>query len=210
MRNLLLLTASALALGAGSAQATVFTSHASDPIGDFVGAVHDADLDLTGIGVAYDDVAQTFLVTATLAATINTRNAGNYVLGVNTGSGANHPFAGVGQPLVQFNQAFVLQKNGTISNAAVTATIDGDGLGFSLLLPVSLLPPTIAGFQPGHYGFNIWSRGAGNALADFAPENQLLAAVPEPAAWAMMIMGFGLTGAVARRRRAAPRFTVPA
>jgi hypothetical protein len=38
---------------------------------------------------------------------------------------------------------------------------------------------------------------AGSALLNDRPNT-----VPEPAAWAMLIMGFGLTGAAMRRRRA--------
>ncbi|WP_394760657.1 PEPxxWA-CTERM sorting domain-containing protein [Phenylobacterium sp.] len=209
MRNLFFLTAAVLALGAGAARATTFTGSAIDPVGDFLtGAVHDADLDLTGMTVTYDDVAQTFLVSATLAGPINTGNPGNYVLGVNTGSGAIHPFTGVGQPDVRFNQAFVLQKTGAVNNAAVIATLSGSG--FSLLIQLATLPATVAGFQPGDYGFNIWSRGPGNQLVDFAPENRMLAAVPEPATWAMMIMGFGLAGGALRRRRMQGRLGVPA
>ena len=211
MRNLLLLSAAVLALGAGAARATTFTGFASDPVGDFLpGASHDTDLDLTSMTVTYDDVAQTFLVSATLAGPINTDNdfPGNYVLGVNTGSGAIHPFAGVGQPDVRFNQAFVLQKSGAVNNASIIATMMGSG--FSLLIPLATLPATVAGFQPGDYGFNIWSRGPGNKLADFAPENRMLAAVPEPATWAMLIMGFGLAGGALRRRRMQGRLGVPA
>lgn len=49
------------------------------------------------------------------------------------------------------------------------------------------------------------SRGAGiaydNVRLDATP---LAAGVPEPSTWAMMIAGFGLTGALLRRRRVAP------
>ena len=206
MRNLLLMTAAAVALGAGGAHATTFTSRASDPIGDFVGAIHDADLDLTGLSVTFDDATQVFDISATLDGAINAANAGNYVLGVNTGTGVSHPFGGVGQPDVRFNQAFVLQKTGAINNGLISVALDSHG--FDLRVPLSVLTST--GFAPEQFGFNIWSRGAGNALADFAPENRMLSAVPEPAAWAMMIMGFGLTGAVARRRRMRERPGVPA
>ena len=37
-----------------------------------------------------------------------------------------------------------------------------------------------------------------------------LAAVPEPASWALMIAGFGLVGAAMRRRAAAAAAAVPA
>jgi hypothetical protein len=43
---------------------------------------------------------------------------------------------------------------------------------------------------------------AGSTGYDF----QAAAAVPEPATWAMMIMGFGLVGAAMRRRTATVRF----
>jgi hypothetical protein len=151
-------------------------------------------------------VAQTFEISATLDGAINTANAGNYVLGVNTGTGVSHPFGGVGEPDVRFNQAFVLQKTGAINNGLIATRI-GDR-SFDLTVPLSILTST--GLAPEQFGFNIWSRGAGNGLADFAPENRMLSAVPEPAAWAMMIMGFGLTGAVARRRRMRERLSVPA
>jgi len=42
-----------------------------------------------------------------------------------------------------------------------------------------------------------------HASTFFTPNITFTAAVPEPASWAMLIMGFGLVGAVARRRRLA-------
>lgn len=42
------------------------------------------------------------------------------------------------------------------------------------------------------------SRGSGSARDRDEPSGP----VPEPASWAMMIAGFGLTGAMLRRRRA--------
>ena len=43
---------------------------------------------------------------------------------------------------------------------------------------------------------------AGSYGSDSTGLNFTLTAVPEPASWALLIAGFGLTGAVLRRRRA--------
>lgn len=63
---------------------------------------------------------------------------------------------------------------------------------------------------------NLWSNGDfgggaiygaavtdGKTLLDYAEEPVVLAAVPEPATWALMLAGFGLVGAAMRRRHAA-------
>ena len=50
-------------------------------------------------------------------------------------------------------------------------------------------------------------RGLGVTAADFAVDRvYALAAVPEPATWGMMIIGFGAIGAAMRRRRTSIRF----
>ena len=82
----------------------------------------------------------------------------------------------------------------------MTATISGNDI--KLAIPTALLHTT--GFTPGHFGFNLWSRDGSAGLpsiADFAPNNATLSAVPEAAAWALMISGFGLAGATLRGRR---------
>lgn len=53
------------------------------------------------------------------------------------------------------------------------------------------------------YGFGV--NPAGNYFNDSTGVNFTVTAVPEPAAWAMMIAGFGLTGAMLRRRRPVAR-----
>lgn len=203
MRKILLCAGAILALTAGSAQALTVT----DPTGDFLPTYtgpQTADLDVTAFSVAFDDVADAFLLSANFAGAITPTAPGFYVIGVNTGTGPLHPFGPVGQPNVLFNQFMVIQKTGvaTLGANALTTSILGSNL--SVIVPLSLLPST--GFTPGRYGFNIWPRQAGglSALADFAPNNATLAAVPEPASWAMMIAGFGLAGAVLRRRRVHP------
>ncbi|CAN7462522.1 PEPxxWA-CTERM sorting domain-containing protein [Phenylobacterium sp. LjRoot164] len=58
---------------------------------------------------------------------------------------------------------------------------------------------------PGSYSFTITGDGAGGVPAGFAVRLDSVAAVPEPATWAMMILGFGAAGVAIRgsRRRLA-------
>lgn len=210
MRKLLLAAGAVLALGAVDAAraATV-----SDPIGDF-GAFYtnskDADLDVTSFTVTYDAGAKVFSLGATFAGAINTAQLGSfYVIGVNRGGAGPSPFgpaapAGfdINEGGVIFNRALVIRKNGTglVSGNPFAVTIAGNS--FSALVPLALLPST--GFAPQHYGFNLWSRFAGNnfQIADFSPENSTISAAPEPSSWALMIAGFGLAGTALRRHRA--------
>lgn len=201
MRTLLLAAATVLALAAAPAQATIV----ADPVGDFLPSFvgpNDPDLDVTAFSVGYDPVALAFNLSATLAGDINPAAAGFYVIGVNTGTGVIRPFANVGAPNVIFNQAVVVQKSGAaaVGGNPLTATLDGDS--FSVIVPLALLPST--GFAPERYGFNLWPRIAftsNNDISDFAPDNANIAAIPEPAAWALMLAGFALVGAALRRRQ---------
>jgi PEP-CTERM motif len=65
-----------------------------------------------------------------------------------------------------------------------------------------------AGLGAGNYVFQLYGVGAGNAwdvLVDDVVLTQVggsAPGVPEPASWAMLIAGFGLTGAALRRQRA--------
>jgi hypothetical protein len=126
---------------------------------------------------------------------------------VNTGTGTNRPFAALGQPNVIFNQAITIRKDGTgaIGNVVLNpADISITGNILTFKIAASLMPST--GFTPENYGFNLWPRigtGNNNQITDFAPENVTLAAVPEPATWAMMIIGFGAMGGMVRGRRKA-------
>jgi len=207
----LLLGIGALSLAtAAQAQSNSIT----DPTGDFLASYtgpHQGDLDVTSFSVSYNAGSMSFLLQSTFAGAIDPTLPGFYAIGVNTGTGAG-PFGSIGAPNVLFNKVIAVQKDGTakigaISLAAGSVVIGGNAL--SVVVPLSLLPTT--GFDPGQYGFNIWPRsgttGGLAAISDFAPNNATLAAaVPEPAAWSMMLGGFALVGAMARRRRSILRF----
>ncbi|WP_313540155.1 PEP-CTERM sorting domain-containing protein [Sphingomonas sp.] len=204
----ILLGAAAL-VSLAAAPALAQTQTVTDATGDFLSGYTGpklADLDVTSFSVSYDAGAQLFTLGTTFAGAITPGTAGFYVFGVNTGKGAIRPFGGIGQGNVIFDQAIVVQKDGTgaIGGTALDANwvaIAGNIL--TVKVPLSLLPST--GFAPGKYGFNLWPRtGFGNnaQISDFAPENATLAAaVPEPASWAMLMLGAGAAGGMLRYRR---------
>lgn len=122
------------------------------------------------------------------------------------------PLVGVG---VNFDTFIVLSNTGAGSInyfdpnhksqtlAAGAVTISGDTI--SVVIPEALLFST-NGKQVGQYGYNIWPRNGGfrnDQVTDFAPDhsNFQAQAVPEPAAWALLIAGFGFAGSSLRRRR---------
>ena len=189
-------------------------AHASaiiDPTDDFLPSFvdpHDPDLDVVSASASISggDV----VLSANLDGTVGSTANALYVWGVNRGAGT----AGFGAlaPGVLFDAVVVLNLSpggvvvslggpggGALDSGAVT--ISGEDI--TAVVPLSLLPST--GFATSDYLYNIWPRapGTGNShIADFAPDDASFAAsVPEPTAWAIMILGFGLTGAALRRRR---------
>ena len=208
MKTLYLITTIAAAmLVTPAAQAATVV----DPTGDFspgyVGAA--ADLDVMSFTVDYNALTNVFTLGATMAGAIDATTAGVYIIGVNTGTGANAPFASLGAPNVRFNQVVRVNKDGTAVVGAnpLTATIAGNA--FSLAVSGTLFAST--GFAVQDYSWNLWPRngvGAGTFVTDFAPDNAMLtAAVPEPASWAMMFVGMAAIGLTLRlRRRPAVRF----
>ena len=193
-----------------SAPLAAQTRTVADPTGDFnvpfyVG-VQDPGLDVTSFTVSFDGT--NFTLGATMAGPIDpTLVGGLYVIGVDTGGSANPgPFANIGNPEVIFNRVIVL--NGQTEVAALigappgtTLVSDITGNMFSITVPVSLFGTTA--LNPLEYGFNLWPRvgtGNNNQIADFAPDNAVLRLVPEPATWAMMLLGFGAIGWQMRRQ----------
>ena len=201
MRNFFKLTlATTLFMAPCAAQATTVLDAAGDFAPGYLGAA--ADLDVRSFTVLYNSVTQIFSLSATMNGVINPATVGVYIIGVNTGTGTNAPFAALGAPNVRFNQTIRVNKDGTAVVGAnnLTATISGNA--FSIDVAASLFPTT--GFAADRYGFNLWPRdgvGAGTFVTDFAPNDGTIAPAPEPATWAMMVLGFGAVGGSLRRRR---------
>ena len=187
-----------------------------DPTGDFLPSFvgpRNSDLDVQRLTVALDGA--NFRINALLAGAVGQTAGGFYVLGVNRGAGtarfaANDP----NLTRVLFDSVFIINQDGTgslnlINGQPATQLAPGaisfNGNQINLLLPVALLPSL--GFSLDRYGFVLWPRSPGAGftfIAEFAPGTDTLAAIPEPASWAMMISGFGIIGATARRRRNRP------
>lgn len=200
------------------ASATVY-----DPQGDFLATYtgpQNGDLDALSASAYFN--GGSFRLSSVQNGTVGATSGSLYVWGINRGAGIPRltfgaPSVGAG---VLFDAVAVLFPNGTgrvatfpamgapvitpLSSGAVTvggATISG-------LVPASLLPSR--GFAFEDYTFTMWIRkrvnpaldGTNAELADFIPDaSGFTASVPEPTSWAMLIVGFGLSGAVLRRRR---------
>jgi len=206
--------ASAIALQPARATTVV------DPAGDFLATYtgpHNGDLDVLSASAVQNGTSVT--LTANLNGAIGTTAGSVYVWGVNRGAGTQlltlgTPSVGAG---VSFDAVAVLFPNltgavvtftGGIASAPVllaAGAVTGSGSTITGVVPFSLLQTT--GFAPANYLYNVWTRdglATNDQIADFAPNaSSFIANVPEPAAWALMILGFGMTGAALRRRKAA-------
>ena len=115
-------------------------------------------------------------------------------------------------PTTQVTNAHYFVEGAEVTDDALTSVLfypaslgGGFDLNFAGGWPVSLYTSDAAGFvdlgsslkiAPGQYTFVLDG-------SSFAGQGELsVSSVPEPAAWALMIGGFGLAGASLRRRRA--------
>ncbi len=185
---------------------------ATDPTGDLLTSFGGDRLNSPFLDILSFSVEQQgadFLVSATMAGEIGGKG-GAYVLGVDRGGGGARPraFASIGQPNIIFDQAFVVRDNGDVLLSGVkkfTFSIVDDSLHHTGTFSGRLTGLQSTGFAPRDFQFSLWSQQptiAGLARnADFAPENATIAGVPEPASWALMLMGFAATGALVRNAR---------
>lgn len=206
----------AVALVASAAHAGPAT--VSDAPNDFLGTftgTQGGDLDALSVGAQQNGTAVT--LSALVNGTVGTTAGAAYVWGVNRGAGA--PLLTFGTPSVgagvNFDAVAVLFPNDTGVVVLFTGGVGGSpvplpvgsvtvsGSTITGVIPFSMLPST--GFTPANYLYNLWPRAGlttNDQIADFAPDaSSFRANVPEPATWAMMLLGFGAMGAWFRRRR---------
>jgi hypothetical protein len=210
-------------LASSAAQASLLPGEITDPAGDFLPTYtgpRGGDLDVLEARVTFD--AANIHLTAQMNGQIGATADTLYVWGVNRGAGTEvlTTFPNPNGLGVFFDSFIVLGPNGAGQVVAFNAvgdptvhTFSGeDGLisiagdRISADIPDAWLPTR--GFALDQYAYNIWPRfhslENGNQVSDLAPDASsfLGVPVPEPASWALMIAGFGMTGSILRRRKA--------
>lgn len=206
--------------------ATAVPAAITDPPGDFLGTYTgplNGDVDLLAGDVAFD--GSSYFLSSTGNGGIGTTAGSLFVWGINRGSGTprltfGSPSVGTG---ILFDAVVVMFPDGTlrvvtfplmgaptINQIAGGTSVAGDTL--SANVPLALLGSM--GFDPEDYRFSLWSRarvnpamdGTNAEIADFLATSGSIQprAVPEPATWMTMLLGFGLVGGIVRsiRRRA--------
>jgi hypothetical protein len=115
------------------------------------------------------------------------------------------------EPGTQFTQAFsfaspVLFEGAYFSGNPFTLALDyylgGVRVG-GIAIVTSATPTFLAGLPTAVDEVRVTGNTGNWVMDDVTYETVVPSAVPEPATWAMMIAGFGLAGAAARRRRPA-------
>lgn len=128
-------------------------------------------------GISFDSVVDSFLTVVDLGNPLGT-------LSFALGGGAT--FSSLGSFAPTFG--------------AATGSLDMSGSVFTLrFIPAETSGVTLGdvGFGGTDFGLSVGSLGAGDTFTLTVTGT----AVPEPASWALLIAGFGIVGAVARRRR---------
>jgi len=198
--------------------APLAASPISDPAGDFlatyVGPLN-SDLDLLLVSAIRSSTG--VQLNARVGGAIGATASGSVIFGVDRGAGfpgliASGP-PSLGTPAMLFDAVVVMGFDGagrirtfggggfvdTVLDLG-TVVISGDAI--EAFIPFSLLSTT--GFAQADYRYTTWTRsqlGTQAYIADLAPDDRSFRAVPEPATWAMLIVGFGLIGGLTRRER---------
>ena len=203
--------------------ATAAPAAITDPAGDLLGTYtgpSNGDVDILSGDVAFDGTS--YFLSTTMNGAVGTTTGSLFVWGVDRGSGAprltfGSPSVGAG---VLFDAVIVMFPDGTlrvvtiplagaptITQFAGGTVIDGDTMSAT----VSLALLGSMGFAPEDYTFGLWSRarvnpamdGTNAEIADFLSGSGSInaRAVPEPATWLTMLLGFGAAGAAIRKRR---------
>lgn len=197
--------------------ASAATAEVSDPADDFLSSYdvalpRDAGVDIIGADVVFDGT--NFLLSATMNADVRDDPGTLFVWTVNRGSGTLRPFAPPGSS-IPLDALIVMFPDGVlrvVTFAGLPTDIAGgtqlSGNTISGTVPLSML--TSLGLAPTDYTFGLWSRirfdptkdGPTSEIADLlAGSGSIRAAVPEPATWLTMLLGFGAIGGLMRYRR---------
>lgn len=190
-----------------NAQAAVIT----DPVGDFIPSftgAKTADRDVVSASASYANGVLDF--GGTFAGTVGSMAGTVYVFGINRGAGTAR--FGALATGVLFDSVVIVTPGvstvvrdfaaGTVTALAPAATtISGNSL--DVMMAGTLLPST--GSSVAQYTVNLWPRSGltdNSQIADFAPDNSNFGVtVPEPAS--VVLLGAGLLGLMAARRRSA-------
>jgi hypothetical protein len=210
-------TAVALLVSATAASAAIV-----DPAGDFLPTYTgptNSDVDILSTNVGFDNT--NFYLSATESGSIGSTANSLFVWAVDRGSGIARPaLAPPAGASLLWDAVIVMFPDGTLrvvtfptaGAPTITNMVGGTsvaGSSLSAVVAAALLPST--GFDPTDYTFSFWSRvrvtpgadGLNSEVADLLAGSGSIraAAVPEPATWLTMLLGFGAAGAALRSRR---------
>lgn len=172
MRKLLLAAAGVFALGTASIASAAISINSSTGLGTPLSVVNGSTIDTVAFGI---NPAPAGPFTGTFDFTNSLAGIYSVLLGSST-------------PGTTFSSASLVGIGGTSGSVSATGSTN----------VLSLLSGTL---NPGSYRFTFGGTAPAGGAAVSGNLTFATAAVPEPASWALMLLGFGALGMVIRRRQ---------